>query len=119
MARKSTGAATAFSAALNEELKVWMTRRGETQRSLEEKTGISNSRISKTIYKSESPLNTNELEKICKALGIEPVDVVRAAQWAVASNEPHTDVLVNQRGYALAASPDRGPTSDANEEDYL
>lgn len=81
MGRKSAGTPTRFSAALNEQLKNWMERRSETLRSMEEETGISNSRLSRTIYKSEAPLNTNELEKICMALNIEIADLIQTASY--------------------------------------
>ncbi|WP_420803883.1 helix-turn-helix domain-containing protein [Rothia amarae] len=50
---------------------------------MEEQTGISRNRLSKSVYNSESPLNTNELDQLCKALGAKPSEVVRRAERAL------------------------------------
>lgn len=69
-----------------------MTRQSQTLVGMEEETGISRNRLSKTVYNSESPLNTNELDQICKALGAIPSDVVRRAE-----------ATLHQEDFALAA----------------
>ena len=69
MGRKAIGPANQFSKKLNQELRAWMGRRGMTIQDLEEAAEVSRNRISLTLYKLNSPLNTNELDRICKALG--------------------------------------------------
>ena len=83
MPRKGTGKANRFSELLNEEIKVLMTRQSQTLVSMEEQTGIRRNRLSKSVYTSESPLNTNELDQLCKALGAKPSEVVRRAERAL------------------------------------
>ncbi|MFW0112721.1 helix-turn-helix domain-containing protein [Rothia sp. CCM 9416] len=89
--RKAAGLANAFSSRLNEEIRVWMTRRGENLRTLESATGISRSRLSRTVNRDEAPINTNELDLICKALDISPSEIIRIAEQAIlVSSRPDT-----------------------------
>lgn len=83
MGRKATGPANQFSKKLNQELRAWMGRRGMTIQDLEEAAEVSRNRISLALYKLDSPVNTNELDRICKALGVEPSTVVRDAEKAL------------------------------------
>lgn len=115
--RKPTGAANLFSKALNTEIKVWMTRRGYTLIQLAELSGVSKSRISKTVYKHEAPLNTNELDNLCRALEVTPLEVVREAERAVLAQQAQAEtqrpsgrynsagewVPATRDGYTLAA----------------
>lgn len=121
MGRKAIGPANQFSKKLNQELRAWMGRRGMTIQDLEEAAEVSRNRISLTLYKLDSPLNTNELDRICKALGVEPSIVVRDAEKAlraeqaaetssVSDKELAAEILARaeaatKAGYALAAHP--------------
>lgn len=87
MGRKAIGPANQFSKKLNQELRAWMGRRGMTIQDLEEASEVSRNRISLTLYKLNSPLNTNELDRICKALGVEPSTVARDAEKALRAEE--------------------------------
>lgn len=95
-----------------------MTRRGYTLVQMAELSGVSKSRISKTVYKHEAPLNTNELDNLCRALDVTPLEVVKEAERAVfeaqrnQANEQHPGGRYNKAGewvpetragYALAA----------------
>ena len=131
MGRKATGPANQFSKKLNQELRAWMGRRGMTIQDLEEAAEVSRNRISLTLYKLDSPVNTNELDRICKALGVEPSTVVRDAEKAlrseqaaetspVSDKELATAILARaeaatKAGYRLAAHPaDHVLTDDSN-----
>lgn len=121
MGRKAIGPANQFSKKLNQELRAWMGRRGMTIQDLEEAAEVSRNRISLTLYKLDSPLNTNELDRICKALGVEPSTVVRDAEKAlraeqaaetssVSDKELAAQILARaeaaaKNNYALAAHP--------------
>lgn len=131
MGRKAIGPANQFSKKLNQELRAWMGRRGMTIQDLEEAAEVSRNRISLTLYKLDSPLNTNELDRICKALGVEPSTVVRDAEKALrveqaaetssmSDKELAAQILARaeaatKAGYALAAHPaDKVITDDGN-----
>ncbi|WP_336603724.1 helix-turn-helix transcriptional regulator [Rothia nasimurium] len=115
--RKAAGLANAFSSRLNEEIRVWMTRRGENLRTLEAATGISRSRLSRTVNRDEAPINTNELDLICKALGISPSEIIGIAERAVLAQQEQAEpqrpsgrynsagewVPATRDGYTLAA----------------
>lgn len=121
MGRKAIGPANQFSKKLNQELRAWMGRRGMTIQDLEEAAEVSRNRISLTLYKLDSPLNTNELDRICKALGVEPSTVVRDAEKALcveqaaetssmSDKELAAQILARaeaatRAGYRLAAHP--------------
>ncbi|WP_237222682.1 helix-turn-helix domain-containing protein [Rothia nasimurium] len=97
-----------------------MTRHGLSQTELVKKSGVSQPVISRTIYNNASVLNTNQLEALALAMGEDPSEVLRRAELVLARRAAVSRPYPNlQHGYALAASPDRGPTADANEEDYL
>lgn len=131
MGRKATGPANQFSKKLNQELRAWMGRRGMTIQDLEEAAEVSRNRISLTLYKLDSPVNTNELDRICKALGVEPSTVVRDAEKALrveqaaetssmSDKELAAAILARaeaatKAGYRLAAHPaDHVLTDDSN-----
>lgn len=125
MGRKAIGPANQFSKKLNQELRAWMGRRGMTIQDLEEAAEVSRNRISLTLYKLDSPLNTNELDRICKALGVEPSIVVRDAEKALRAEQaaeltrelPGADyynALASRAEYGLAAN--RG--TELTDEDY-
>lgn len=119
MGRKAIGPANQFSKKLNQELRAWMGRRGMTIQDLEEAAEVSRNRISLTLYKLNSPLNTNELDRICKALGVEPSTVVRDAEKALrveqaaslVSDKDLAEAILaraetaTKAGYRLAAHP--------------
>lgn len=119
--RKATGLANAFSSRLNEEIRVWMTRRGENLRTLEAATGISRSRLSRTVNRDEAPINTNELDLICKALDISPSEIIGIAERAVLAQHAAAEASRpdRQNAFALAANPERRPEEDAQEADYF
>lgn len=54
--------------AFSEEVRVVMTRRRITAKQLAEKSGMSANYLGKRL-RDESPLNANDLESICQALG--------------------------------------------------
>lgn len=131
MGRKATGPANQFSKKLNQELRAWMGRRGMTIQDLEEAAEVSRNRISLTLYKLDSPVNTNELDRICKAPGVEPSTVVRDAEKALrveqaaetssmSDKELAVQILARaeaatKAGYRLAAHPaDHVLTDDSN-----
>lgn len=131
MGRKAIGPANQFSKKLNQELRAWMGRRGMTIQDLEEAAEVSRNRISLTLYKLDSPLNTNELDRICKALGVEPSTVVRDAEKALrveqaaetssmSDKELAAQILARaeaatKSGYRLAAHPaDKVITEDSH-----
>ncbi|WP_399535167.1 helix-turn-helix domain-containing protein [uncultured Rothia sp.] len=53
-----------------------MVRRGEDLLTLAAKTGISKSKLSRTVYRSEGSLTVRDLSIICQALGINVLDVI-------------------------------------------
>lgn len=65
-----------FNDLVNREIKVWMVRRGEDLLTLAAKTGISKSKLSRTVYRSEGSLTVRDLSIICQALGISVLDVI-------------------------------------------
>lgn len=131
MGRKAIGPANQFSKKLNQELRAWMGRRGMTIQDLEEAAEVSRNRISLTLYKLDSPLNTNELDRICKALGVEPSIVARDAEKALRAEQAAETSSVSDKelaaqilaraeaatraGYRLAAHPaDKVITEDSH-----
>lgn len=131
MGRKAIGPANQFSKKLNQELRAWMGRRGMTIQDLEEAAEVSRNRISLTLYKLDSPLNTNELDRICKALGVGPSTVVRDAEKALRAEQAAETSSVSDKelaaqilaraeaaakdNYALAAHPaDKVITDDSS-----
>lgn len=66
-----------FNDLVNREIKVWMVRRGEDLLTLAAKTGISKSKLSRTVYRSEGSLTVRDLSIICQALDINVLDVIR------------------------------------------
>ena len=102
MGRKAIGPANQFSKKLNQELRAWMGRRGMTIQDLEEAAEVSRNRISLTLYKLNSPLNTNELDRICKALGVEPSTVVRDAEKALRADQAAKPSSVSEKELATA-----------------
>lgn len=69
--------------ALNEELRALIARRNMSQRQLEAASGVSQSLISKAIFKDESVLNLSQFEAICEVLGVSPSAVLESAERAV------------------------------------
>lgn len=87
MGQRKTTLPTRFSRAVNEEIRVLMVRNGITQVVLEQQSGISQSLISKTIYKNESSLNTNQLEAIAKVLRVKPSAILRKAEATIIQDD--------------------------------
>lgn len=108
---------TPFSRSIQAELTAWMTRRGVSQRKLADLTGLSQSSLSVTLGIGRRALDTNELEAICIALGVEPVEIVRAARAAL-NAETRSPAVGAQSSYDLAAlNEDERP--DADDSSYL
>lgn len=80
--RRGTGPASRFSQLLNSELRAEVARQRISLRMLEDMTGISKARLSTTINQDASPLNTNEVDLICEALRLNPVDIFLKASTA-------------------------------------
>lgn len=107
-----------FNDLVNREIKVWMVRRGEDLLTLAAKTGISKSKISRTVYRSEGSLPVRDLMTICAALNVDMTVIISAAYNAMREQAavPLTDAQLaaqilaraeaaKQAGYALAAHP--------------
>ena len=130
MGQQSTARVTALIAAIHEELRALAARRGFSQRQLQDEAGVSQSVISKTMYRNASTLSLSQAEALANALG-EPLSVIiERAERKIAVREqvaaPLTDAqLVAQilaraeaatkAGYALAAHPaDKVITADSS-----
>lgn len=130
MGQQSTAKVTALIAAIHEELRALAARRGFSQRQLQDEAGVSQSVISKTMYRNASTLSLSQAEALANALG-EPLSVIiERAERKIAVREqvaaPLTDAqLVAQilaraeaatkAGYALAAHPaDKVITDDSS-----
>lgn len=72
-----------FNDLVNREIKVWMVRRGEDLLSLAAKTGISKSKLSRTVYRSEGSLPVRDLMVICAALNVDMTVIISAADNAM------------------------------------
>lgn len=130
MGQQSTARVTALIAAIHEELRALAARRGFSQRQLQDEAGVSQSVISKTMYRNASTLSLSQAEALANALG-EPLSVIiERAERKIAVREqvaaPLTDAqLVAQilaraeaatkSGYRLAAHPaDQVITDDSS-----
>lgn len=67
-----------FSETTNRAIRGWMDIRGENLVSLADKTGISKSKLSRTVYRSEGSLTVRDLSLICNALDINVLDVIES-----------------------------------------
>lgn len=120
MGQQSTARVTALIAAIHEELRALAARRGFSQRQLQDEAGVSQSVISKTMYRNASTLSLSQAEALANALG-EPLSVIiERAERKIAVREqvaaPLTDAQLaaqilaraeaaTKAGYALAAHP--------------
>lgn len=75
MGQQSTARVTALIAAIHEELRALAARRGFSQRQLQDEAGVSQSVISKTMYRNASTLSLSQAEALANALG-EPLSVI-------------------------------------------
>ena len=66
-----------FSETTNRAIRGWMDIRGENLVSLADKTGISKSKLSRTVYRSEGSLTMRDLSIICNALDVDILDVIK------------------------------------------
>ena len=123
MGQQPTARVTALIAAIHEELRALAARRGFSQRQLQDEAGVSQSVISKTMYRNASTLSLSQAEALANALG-EPLSVIiERAERKIAVREqvaaPLTDAQLaaqilaraeaaKQSGYALAAHPADG-----------
>ncbi|WP_346843647.1 helix-turn-helix transcriptional regulator [uncultured Rothia sp.] len=104
MARGTKEPPTLFTLCIHAELRAWAGRRNISYRQLAEKAGLSRERVRKTISADETPLDTNELDRICKALGVSPEYIVdRAVE------------NMDMKDYALAAESDDQQDLDEGE----
>ncbi len=107
-ANRQTAPATQFTDLVNEEIRALMARRGINQTKLSELTGISQARISKTIYNNQASLAISNLEAIAEVLGDEPSEILRRAEAAL-----------KQTNFALAANKtERHPDMEEGVEYY-
>lgn len=67
-----------FSETTNRAIRGWMDIRGENLVSLADKTGISKSKLSRTVYRSEGSLTVRDLSLICNALDINVLGVIES-----------------------------------------
>lgn len=116
--RSTQSKAELFNDLVNREIKVWMVRRGEDLLTLAAKTGISKSKLSRTVYRSEGSLPVRDLMTICAALNVDMTVIISAADNALREQleTPLTDAQLaaqilaraeaaTKAGYALAAHP--------------
>ena len=116
--RSTQSQAELFNDLVNREVKVWMVRRGEDLLTLAAKTGISKSKLSRSVYRSEGSLPVRDLKTICAALNVDMTVIISAADNALREQleTPLTDAQLaaqilaraeaaTQSGYALAAHP--------------
>ena len=68
-----------FSEAINRTIRNWMDIRGENLLTLADKTGISKSKLSRTVYRSEGSLPIRDLKTICAALNVDMTVIISAA----------------------------------------
>lgn len=130
MGQQSTARVTALIAAIHEELRALAARRGFSQRQLQDEAGVSQSVISKTMYRNASTLSLSQAEALANALG-EPLSVIiERAERKIAAREqgaaPLTDAQLAAQilaraeaaakdNYALAAHPaDKVITDDSS-----
>ena len=97
-----------FTLAVHAELRGWKGKRNISQRALAEQAGISKSKLSRMIGMDEQAIDTDELDALCRVLGVSPEVVVDNAVRAM-----------ERVAYELAAKKTPPPTADINEEDYL
>jgi len=130
MGQQSTARITSLIAAIHEELRALAARRGFSQRQLQDEAGVSQSVISKTMYRNASTLSLSQAEALANALG-EPLSVIiERAERKIAVRDqvaaPLTDAQLaaqilaraeaaTQAGYSLAAHPaDKVITDDSS-----
>lgn len=130
MGQQSTARITSLVAAIHEELRALAARRGFSQRQLQDEAGVSQSVISKTMYRNASTLSLSQAEALANALG-EPLSVIiERAERKIAVRDqvaaPLTDAQLAaqilaraeaaaQAGYSLAAHPaDKVITDDSS-----
>ena len=130
MGQQSTARITSLIAAIHEELRALAARRGFSQRQLQDEAGVSQSVISKTMYRNASTLSLSQAEALANALG-EPLSVIiERAERKIAVRDqvaaPLTDAQLAaqilaraeaaaQAGYSLAAHPaDKVITDDSS-----
>ena len=118
MARSTTVEITPLVRAIHTELGGLIAQRSLSQYRLRDKSGVSQSTISKTIYRDTSTLNLSQLEKIANALGEKPSQIIARAERAAEreqqqqhayATDPEIRALIarsqqlRKDGYALAA----------------
>lgn len=80
MGQKKQEEPTEFTLAVHAEIRGWQGKRNLSQRRLAELAGMSNSTLSRIIGTNAQPMDLNELEALCAALGVSPEYVVAAAE---------------------------------------
>ena len=94
-----------FNDLVNREIKVWMVRQGEDLLTLAAKTGISKSKLSRSVYRSEGSLPVRDLMTICAALNVDMTVIISAAYNAMREQvaAPLTDAQLAAQILARAA----------------
>lgn len=106
---------TALTLAVHAEIRGWMGKRNLSQSKLGTLAGIPKATLSNIIGTDRRPMDVNELEAICKVLGVSPERVVEDASRAVLAAEQKS----RQSSFGLAAKHDPGAGADINDEDYF
>lgn len=90
MGQKAAGPADALSVAVHGRIRAAMGRRGIKQQALAEQSGVSKTRLSKTVFNSHAPMTTNELFAVCSVLGVSASVVLADAEMdLVEAGESH------------------------------
>lgn len=110
MGQKRQDPPSDFTKAVHAEIRGWRGKRNISQRKLSELTGIPNSTLSQIIGTDQKPLDMNELEAICNALGVSPEVVVEDAVKALED--------ASRASYALAAKK-KSQLPEPEESDYF
>lgn len=92
-----------FNDLVNREIKVWMVRRGEDLLTLAAKTGISKSKLSRTVYRSEGSLPIRDFKTLCAALNVDMTVIISAADNAM--REQTTTPLTDAQQAAQILAP--------------
>lgn len=100
--------ATRFSELVDEELRALMGRWGMMQQQLAEALGISQSRVSKMIFKNESSLSVSHLDMARNALNDNPSEVLRRAERALVAEQNSRQ---SSFGFAASMTPVSARTS--------
>lgn len=112
MGQKATGPATPFGRAVVAAIEAALVAEGLTKAALIERSGVPANTFH-TRMRGDKPFNTNEIEKLAKALGRDPLLLLREAASAVDNVTPlrrndsgYLDDALKDEGYETAAGTD-------------